>query len=446
MRSIQLALGIGLLGIAANCGGVSSSTTGPSTSDSDGGTVGTSDGGTIPQTGPSDLPCAVDTILAQHCRSCHQNPPLSGARMPLMTWSDLQAPAKSDPSKKVYELLGTRIHDNVKPMPPPPNMRLSATDTTTLDNYIAAGAPKSTEMCSTTQNPDGGVVDPLNCTPDVHMKSTMQWTMPTASTDEYVCYGYDVTTPDPKHIIAFAPHVDNAKIVHHILVFQADAAEPTTPAKCSSGGKAGWRIVYVWAPGGKNMYLPKEAGFPLTPGAATHYVVQVHYNNANALAGEVDSTGVDACTSTPRQYEADVVAFGTQSFTIPANNLPYDRTCTVQVPSQLAGKTMFTAMPHMHQAGTQLDTRLTPVGGGPDVDMGKITNWDFQSQFWLPISVVPKTNDTITTHCQWRNTTGADITFGEKTSNEMCYSFTMYYPRIPAPWHWATPAYLSKCN
>lgn len=452
MRSFHVAAGIVLLGLFAHCGG---STSNPDQGGGGGGGGGSGDGGSSTQdgagpgvqAGPSGLPCAVDAVLEQHCRSCHQNPPLAGAVMPLMTWDDLQAPAKSDPTKKVYELVGARIHQDVKPMPPPPNARLTAGDTTTIDSWIAAGAPKSTDTCGGGGNPDGGTVDPLSCVPDVHMKSTMPWSMPQATSDIYVCYGYEVATTDPKQIIAFAPHVDNTKIVHHILVFQADSAEPTTPTQCSSGGKATWRIVYVWAPGGKNLYLPKEAGFPLTPGASTHYVVQVHYNNANALSGEMDATGIDACTSAPRQYDADVVAFGTQSFTIPANNLPYDRTCTVQVPSQLAGKKLFTAMPHMHTLGTKNDNKLTPLAGGPDVDLGTIANWDFQTQYWLPIDATIQTNDTITTHCQWRNPTGAPVSFGEKTSQEMCYSFAMYYPRVTSPvWHWDLPAYGSKCN
>ena len=450
MRSFYLAAGILLFGVLAHCGGTLGNPDqgGGGGGGGDGGSgPGAQDGGSGPgpQSGPSGLPCAVDDVLAKNCRSCHGTTPTAGSPMSLMTWDDLQAPAKSNPAKKNYELVGTRIHDDAKPMPPPPNTRLTAGDTTTIDSWIAAGAPRSTDTCGVT-NPDGGTTDPLSCVPDVHMKSTVPWTMPQATSDIYVCYGYDVTTPDPKHIIAFAPHVDNAKIVHHILVFQSDSAEPTTPTQCSSGGKATWRIVYVWAPGGKNLYLPKEAGFPLAPGASTHYVVQVHYNNVNALAGQVDSTGIDACTSAPRANEADVVAFGTQSFTIPANNLPYDRTCTVQVPSQLAGKKLFTAMPHMHQLGVKNDNRLTPLAGGADIDLGTITNWDFQTQYWLPINATPQTNDTITTHCQWRNNTGADVSFGEKTAQEMCYSFAMYYPKVTGPWHWDIPAYASKCN
>ena len=61
--------------------------------------------------------------------------------MPLLSYADLMAPSKSDLSKKVYELVGTRIHDDRAPMPQAPNARLSPAETATLDSWIAAGAP-----------------------------------------------------------------------------------------------------------------------------------------------------------------------------------------------------------------------------------------------------------------------------------------------------------------
>ena len=44
-------------------------------------------------------------------------------------------------------------------------------------------------------------------------------------------------------------------------------------------------MLYGWAPGVGSFELPKEAGLPANNGT-THYVVQVHYNNISALAGE----------------------------------------------------------------------------------------------------------------------------------------------------------------
>lgn len=151
-----------------------------------------------------------------------------------------------------------------------------------------------------------------------------------ASGDEYVCYGVDVTRPTPTHVTGFVPRVDNTKIVHHIVLFESSAAYPTTPQKCSSGGSLRWRMVMGWAPGAKGLEMPPEAGFPLATSGATHDVVQMHYSNPQALAGQKDTSGFDLCTGPPRQHEADVMAFGTQTFTIPPSSV-YEKTCSVTV-------------------------------------------------------------------------------------------------------------------
>ena len=40
----------------------------------------------------------------------------------------------------------------------------------------------------------------------------------------------------------------------------------------------------------------------------------------------------------------------------------------------------------------------------------------------------------------WNNTTGLPTTFGQNTDNEMCYSFTAYYPKLDSSIGWAAPA------
>jgi len=78
-------------------------------------------GGSSGGVGDGSLPCAVDKVLADNCRKCHSSPPQYGAPMPLVTLADLHAAAKSDPSRKVFELVPERIGNDQKPMPKTPN-------------------------------------------------------------------------------------------------------------------------------------------------------------------------------------------------------------------------------------------------------------------------------------------------------------------------------------
>lgn len=419
---------------------------------------GSSSGGETSTTTPPNqtgLPCNVDKVLANNCRKCHSSPPQFGAPMPLVTHADLTAASKSNPSKKVYELVVAKTTAGAaEAMPPPPNAPLTPADKATLDAWAAAGAPSSTESCT---SPEGGPVDPgVKCTPNLPIGPATPYEMSASSGDEYVCYGVELTNPTPTHITGFVPRVDNTKIVHHIVLFEAPSAYSTTPQKCNSGGSLQWRMVMGWAPGAKGFELPPEAGFPIKTTGTTHYVVQMHYSNPTALADQKDTSGFDLCTGPPRANEADVLAFGTQSIKVPPKGT-LDQTCSITIQNILGlsfdGIHLIAAMPHMHQLGTEMSTKLTPAGGGADTDLGTDLKFSFQTQAWYPIGTTPqghviRNGDKIATRCKWVNPTDSEVGYGENTADEMCYSFTMYYPKVQSGlgWSWAAPATVSQCQ
>jgi hypothetical protein len=101
----------------------------------------------------------------------------------------------------------------------------------------------------------------------------------------------------------------------------------------------------------------------------------------------------------------------------------------------------------MHKLGKSIQSTLVPKSGGASIDLGTQSSWDFESQVWFPVNANLREGDTVTTRCVWENTTDRMVRFGEKTSDEMCYSFTMYYPRVTAPlWTWALPTGEVKCD
>lgn len=411
-------------------------------SSSNDGSPGPSDGGADGGSA-SALPCNVAQVLADHCQSCHGPTPSFGAPMSLVTWDDLQRPAPSDPSQRVFQMVGKRIHDDANPMPKPPNARLGAADTDILDKYIALGAPKSVASCK----PIGGDAgpQPLECTPDIHMAPQGKWTMPQSLDDDYVCFGFDIPVSSKRQTIAITPKIDNKKLVHHVVLYQSDQSESPTPHECSAGGALFWRMIYAWAPGGGNMIMPPEAGFPLE--GTTHYVAQLHYNNIGHLSGEADGTGFDMCTTSElRPNDADVVAFGSQSFDIPGPSHT-TLTCELTLPGSTGEMHAIFAMPHMHKLGTALSNTLYPANDASHpIDLGSQSTWDFNNQAWLPIQATLHAGDRVETRCAWTNPTQTDVHFGQNTEDEMCYAFTMYYPRVNSPGGWAAPAANARCT
>jgi hypothetical protein len=392
----------------------------------------------------ASLPCAVDGVLAGHCRTCHGSSPAFGAPMPLVTYADLWAPAHSNPQRHVYELVEQRIHDDAHPMPQPPNPRLGAADLATVDGWVGAGAPPGVACDGGAPGQDAGAPPPLPCTPDTHVAPASPWSMPASVGETYVCYGFEPSVTGKRHIVAMAPHIDNGAILHHVTLMEADSAVSPVPATCPLSGSTSWRPVFGWAPGGSSFVLPPEAGF--AEDTSTHLVVQLHYVNPLGQSHTSDASGFDLCTTDQlRPNDADVMAFGTEAISIPPN-ATVTETCDVQVPSYGATTHLFAAFPHMHKLGTSIETTAIPAGGG-SVDLGAQPHWDFGAQGWIPISDVLAPGDVVETRCTWTNTTNQTVGFGASTSDEMCFSFTMYYPKITNPaWSWALPALYSVCH
>jgi hypothetical protein len=169
-------------------------------------------------------------------------------------------------------------------------------------------------------------------------------------------------------------------------------------------------------------------------------MVQIHYNNAANAPMPKDATGFDLCTtSNLRKYDADVVAFGSESIVLPPRASTTVTSCFTAGAS-LDGRTVFAAFPHMHKLGSSISTSLRPTGGGAPIDLGTDSAWSFSNQPWLQVGGTIHSGDVIRTQCIWNNATDATVTFGPGTDNEMCYSFTAYYPIANPSLGWAAPA------
>ncbi len=216
--------------------------------------------------------------------------------MPLVHVSDVLA--RGSTGEKRLDLIGKRIHDAARPMPPPPNPALDAADLAVLDRWVAAGAPPAADgvQCIAPVAPVDAGRPSLNCKPDVTMLPASPYAMPKEATDLYICYGFDAPITGKRHLTAIAPKLDNTKIIHHLVLYDTDVVASTTPGSCDIAGLAKARLLYGWAPGTGNLELPIEAGYPID--GTRHFVVQIHYNNVKQLDGQTDNSGFEFCTPT----------------------------------------------------------------------------------------------------------------------------------------------------
>lgn len=430
-RSLSIVVGSACALIA--CGG------GDPTLDGERGVGGTGASPNGASVSASNLPCDVQTVLAESCWQCHGTSPQFGAPMPLVTAADFEAVAKSSSSSPVHELVKSRIASTTAPMPPPPNPMLDGAAQRALTDWIEAGRPTSNEVCSASA---GGIdLGKLDCPVDVEIRPGSSYEVPKDLDDVYVCYGFSRPATEKRHIFALGPHIDNAKVVHHLLVYQTAAPVDSTPHACEGVGQSlDWKLLMGWAPGGRAVYLPEEAGFVQEPDSSgmVHYALQIHYNNVARNEGERDASGFNLCTTDQlRRYDADAMAPGAMFFTIPPR-ASQTTTCNyvwgsgsgipvVEYPSIH----VFSTTPHMHAFGTEVSSTIIRKDTGEEVPIDEARAFDIDNQVLYPASVDIHPGDTIRTRCRWNNTTSEPVEFGEGTADEMCFNFMGYYPKVP---------------
>jgi Copper type II ascorbate-dependent monooxygenase, C-terminal domain/Copper type II ascorbate-dependent monooxygenase, N-terminal domain len=387
------------------------------------------------------LPCDVDAALEAQCRQCHADPPRYGAPMPLETYEDMHAPAASDPSHRVFELMLARIHDDVAPMPP--SGELSEAEAAALDAWLASGAPRSDEpSCSTGS---GGPSDPpvgpeaLPCEPShtflTHAPGTTDpFQVPEQGADNlYQCFTFKSPFNGTSQGTAWAPIVGDERVLHHWILFRTSTPqEEGGVIPCNMPADA--TFMAGWAPGGQNFVLPDDVGLELAR-PDEWLILQVHYHNTAQHADARDASGVALCTTDqPRQHTAGIYTLGTVGIDIPPHAAEHEEVgecgsfLTSFLPQPL---TLIASFPHMHEHGRAFRTEILRGGDPTKVDtLVDVEHFTFDNQQFYPNDppVTLNPGDAIRTTCVYDNTSNLPVYFGESTEEEMCFNFVMLYP------------------
>jgi hypothetical protein len=391
--------------------------------------------------------------------------------MPLVTIGDLRAPSVTEPSKPVYQRVSERIHDDQKPMPPPSTGdHLSADELAAIDTWIAAGATESS--CGTTgaggsssgtgeavgaggstgmggagmSGAAGGVATggaggtpptgdwPADCEQRYRLvahgqskpNDTTKFNVSGAPTKQfYQCfffkapYGTDIVQS-----LAFRPIIDDARVIHHWILYGSDTANGTDGQVGGTGCSNGLFIA-GWAPGGKGADFPADVGLEMPKGANAFFSLEIHYNNNAGYTDALDASGVEFCTTKKfRTNTAAVHWLGSNSILVaPHQTQDVVGQCdpTATQPIHILG-----VSPHMHQIGVHAKLVLNRKNGTKEILHDR--PFAFSDQQAYPLDVIVNDGDTLTTTCTYNNTTNGLVTFGPATENEMCYNFTTAYP------------------
>lgn len=364
----------------------------------------------------SALWCNARAVLKDRCQTCHGEE-VAGSPMSLVTWEDTQADSTIDETKKISELIKSRIHDEKRPMPPVAQGPLTSDELAALDAWIDAGYPNGT--CDTSGEspvqPPEEFQWPEECTPDKIFKIQAQQNGQPYNVQANWEDNVTVTVPVPwagkisgeVHAVAIRPLTTNKRVVHHWILYAG-----TT------------QFVTSWSPGKEAEVFPEEVGVYM-PTSGTFRLNMHYYNKGSNSSAEKDESGAEICiTNKLRPKTATTQMFGPFSLNIPPGESEAVGTCTHNGSQPV---TIITSSPHMHKTGVRGKLEIIRANG--DVEVLDDSPFNQEDQTVTPVNAVVNRGDKVRTTCVFNNDTGRTIRFGDSTDDEMCFNFARYYPK-----------------
>jgi hypothetical protein len=372
--------------------------------------------------------------------------------MSLVTFADFHAPAKTNPMKKVHEVVKERINDMANPMPPVSAAPMKAEDLAAMNTWLTGGALAGTSADATCATEPGDAVEEAAHTTGrivskpgetcyefhVHGGQTIddksKFTIRPG--ELYEQFYYKVPWPTGQVASGYATIGDNLQVLHHWLLFstnelQQEGAHFESPLPTLIGTDP--ILLAGWAVGGPNNIMPEDVGMELpAPGRTMN--VQWHFYNSTS-SPQMDGSSVQICT-VPRESRANIGAItwlGTEDLRgnvwsggpgMPAGEHTFTTTCRPgrgDQPIHIIG-----FEPHMHRIGKNMKTSIIRAGGMKEVIFDKPFVFGSETHYYVEAEVKP--GESLETSCTFFNDTNKGVPFGESSDTEMCYQFTFHYP------------------
>lgn len=270
----------------------------------------------------------------------------------------------------------------------------------------------------------------------------------------YNCIVFDLSNLGKKHhLIKFEPVIqkENVGIVHHMLLHKCSGIDRKyigVEFDCYNSHnpqlKACSNVIVSWAVGGGEFYYPPEAGLPLGEvGDSDMFVMETHYNNPNRRNDIVDNSGLRlTLTPTLRQHDAGVLTTG-----VVVNDLqivpPFEKEflssgfCTSECldrgfGNNKNGVNIIAILEHGHLLARKIRTRI--IRNGTELEPLVVdNNYDFNFQEFRnpPNARKIMSGDALVVDCTYDSTQRSTVTYGGlATTDEMCLSFIVYYPKM----------------
>jgi hypothetical protein len=387
----------------------------------------------------------VAPILYDHCVSCHRAGGIGG--FPLETYTDALNAVQS-----ILPAITSRYMPPYRANPEYRHFReenyLTDAEIQTITDWVMGSTPAG----------DLSQAPPLPNFQNGSQLSSVDMVLQTPEftvfqqSDIYRAFAIPtgVTTDQFFNEVEFLP--GNDEIIHHIVVYTDPTDDPLQLDNADPG--PGWStngmvgnltpnasLVAEWTPGGTVIKMPPAFGYRIP--ANGYFIVEIHF--APGHLNETDQGSVVNLRLTPNQprelYYGVLAAaeenFGLLNppFLIPANT---EHTLISELKISDVSSvplSLFTLTPHAHVFGKSFKAFTYRPGVNPDtIPLIDVPKWDFywqgtytlQKPVKLPLNYRTRayvTYDNTTNNPYNPNSPPLDVTWGERTTDEMLYLF-----------------------
>lgn len=269
---------------------------------------------------------------------------------------------------------------------------------------------------------------------------TQAYTPDFSKGDVYRCFVLPTNLNEDRYLSAVEVLPGVRPMVHHVLLFadttgaseSLDANDPGPGYACFGGpGFSSVGPVGAWVPGAQSRSLPDGIGTLVSKGS--RLVMQVHYS-ARSGSVEPDLTKVGLFYAKGRVTKSlRWFPFVNTTFRIPAGSPNY--VVTQSIPNVITNVHLIGIAPHMHLLGQTMKVEATDPHGVKQC-LVNVPDYDFRWQggylYEQAVPIVAGSSmkltavyDNSTANPENPNSPPRDVTWGERTSDEMCLCYLL---------------------
>jgi hypothetical protein len=399
------------------------------------------DGGQLSEPAALTYHHDVKPIIDARCTSCHVTGGIGP--FPLTSYEEVYA---------LRDRIGDAVSDGRMPPWPPArdcaeylgDRSLSDEQIATVLRWIATGAVRGdpADEGPPPEAPAQGMLSRVDLSLSVPVAYT-----PQVRPDDHRCFVLPWPKTEDTYVSGFRAVPGAHDIVHHLSAFAVspelaaeleakDANDEGPGYACPHGPDIQVNHLGTWAPGSAGADFPDRSGILIAPGS--RILLDVHYNTTSAEPRPDRSTielrldtEVAHPASTWMWFDLAWMLEGTMK--IPARQTDVvHRFAADPTESQSHGQRpirIYSVALHMHTLGSEALLRIDRADGSSECLL-HIPRWDFrwQGSYDLVEPKIVNPGDKLHLACHWNNPTDRDVSWGDDTSDEMCFG-TFYFTR-----------------